>query len=280
MSARALPGAAASRREPRRLLAELVARDRALALAGLAFLAALPVALALQAIDPRALAGVNVWVKPAKFLAALGLFLLTLAWFQGHLDASWRRSAAGRYVAWVAIAGATLEIAWIGFQAARGEPSHFNETTPLSAWLYRIMGVVALLMTTAPLVQGVAILRRGDPALDPAYRLALGLGLILTCALAATQGFHLATSGGHAVGGVAGAPALPLTGWSRSGGDLRVAHFLAVHAQQLLPLAGAAVAWMTPGRGRPLVVLLALGYVAATILLVLQALAGRPLIAA
>ena len=49
----------------------------------------------------------------------------------------------------------------------------------------------------------------------------------------------LSSNGGHFVGVPgAGAGTVPLFGWSTSVGDLRPAHFLALHAMQALPLLG------------------------------------------
>ncbi len=38
---------------------------------------------------------------------------------------------------------------------------------------------------------------------------------------------------------------VPIFGWALAGGDLRPAHFIGIHAQQLLPLAG----WVLAKRG-------------------------------
>ena len=83
--------------------------------------------------------------------------------------------------------------------------------------------------------------RHADPQRAPAYRLAVVIGLVLTFVL------------GASVGGVLSGmqppetATLPLIGWSLSGGDLRPAHFLGIHVQQLLPLVGLAVAgWAAP----------------------------------
>jgi hypothetical protein len=65
-------------------------------------------------------------------------------------------------------------------------------------------------------------------------------------------------------------------GWSRSGGDLRVAHFFALHLHQALPLAGWLI--VAGGMRRPLAAVhgAALAMLAFTAFTFVQALSGQP----
>jgi hypothetical protein len=138
------------------------------------------------------------------------------------------------------------------------------------------MGISALVFTTFAAVLGVAIARRPRADLAAAFRLAVVLGLILTTVLGMGAGMAIAENDGHWVGAAAtDAGGLPIFGWSRYGGDLRVAHFFGLHALQILPAIGWLIARRRP-EATGLVWLIAGAFTALTVWTLVEALAGRP----
>jgi hypothetical protein len=71
---------------------------------------------------------------------------------------------------------------------------------------------------------------------------------------------------------------VPIFGWSLTVGDLRVAHFIGLHAQQIIPLFGAVLAGMNVARGRLVLVAFSVAYAALTLFTFVQALQGRPFV--
>jgi hypothetical protein len=124
-------------------------------------------------------------------------------------------------------------------QAAVGHRSHYNVDTPLSAALWYTMGVTIVVLWLATLAVALRFLR--EPGRDRAATSAVRLGLLVTL-VGLAEGFLMATAGAHTVGAPDGGPGLPLLGWSTVGGDLRIAHFVGMHALQGLPLLAAALA--------------------------------------
>ena len=210
--------------------------------------AALMVACGVCALfDDRTINGVSVWSKPFKFSLSIAVYFATLAWFVPLLPNGYIKSRRGRWLTFVPMACAIFEIGYIVLQAARGEASHFNSTSPFYSVMYGLMGVGAVALVTICLWMGVSILRSRGTA-SP-YAFAVGVGLVLTFALGGGFGGYLGGQMSHWVGGSqSDANGTWLMRWSRDGGDLRVAHFFGMHAMQVLPLLAALFSARTPHR--------------------------------
>ena len=246
--------------------------------------------------DGRSVGGVPVWVKPAKFALSVAMTGPAIAWIVGQTPGDQRRRRvhlAGTVIAAVA----ALELVIISAQAARGVASHFNQATPLDAALFAIMGAAISLLWLAELYLAFRSFR--TPFASPLRAWAVRLGLAGTL-FGGSVGFLMAAPtpaqraavrahrpapvlGAHAVGAPDDGPGLPLTRWSATAGDLRVPHFLGLHALQALPLA----AWLIErrrrrtgqapdtGSARP-VIALGVGWLGLTAAALAQALRGQP----
>ncbi len=262
------------------LMGELHRRETRFAAMGLVMLMMMmPTAFA-ALVDVRTVAGVNVWTKPLKFQASLAAYLLTLAWFAAFLpagvaDARWYRRFSALVVALVGV-----EMAWLMGASALGVASHFNRDGGFLEIVYPVMGLFAIGLTSATLVYGVLIGRDRRSMLAPAVRSSLSLGLVLTFVLTVLAAGFLAGGQGHFVGEAAtAARTLPVLGWARDGGDLRVAHFFATHAMQIIPVFGLMVAVLPARQGVIAVRVFTTGFVAFTGFLLFQATRGLPFIA-
>ena len=227
---------------------------RAVAWAGAAVMVglALPSALAWP-FDDREIFGASLWDKPLRFDLALGVHLLTLWALLQLLPPARLASASMRRTLLVCTVCAVLEALYITLQAARGRASHFKVQTALEQFLYYgAMGPGAVLIVATTFIVGWQLWRHADPATAPGLRSGAALGLMLgsvaTLLVAAPLSAGLVDGLGHWVGGVhSDRSGMPVFGWSRTGGDLRVSHFFAVHLMQALPLAG----WIADRAGAP-----------------------------
>lgn len=260
------------------LAREVHRRQPQLAWFGGLLLAVMVPALVAAWLDPRTLNGVGVWVKPLKFMASVSLYALTTAWLLGDLPRERRGGRIERAVVAVVIATGVFEVGYITLQGALGQASHFNEDSTFHIVMYSLMGVGALSLNATALPLAWLFARHGD-ALAAPYRLAVVLGLVLTFIAGAGAGIAISQHGGSTIGAIAGGATLPLFGWSATGGDLRVPHFLGVHAQQMLPLAGALISVSLMPWGRAAVWLLTGLYAALILRMFSLAYAGVPLIA-
>jgi hypothetical protein len=226
----------------RGLVHELFARERRLAAFGtLLLLLLVPMALA-AVFDERLLRGANLWIKPMKFALSIALLAFTTAWFVGHLRVPQRRSRAVAWIVGLLIASGSFELGYITLQAALGQGSHYNVGDALHATLYTLMGLGALVLTATQPMLAWQLHRHADPARPAPYRLAVRFGLVLTFVFGAGVGMLLS---GRQPPDLGSGPSVPLFGWALQGGDLRPAHFVGIHAAQVLALAG----WLAARQG-------------------------------
>lgn len=232
--------------------------------------------LAAMAIDPRLHLGENIWIKPLKFEISLAVYFLTLAFYARWLPAGLTRRLWYRLFAASVVAATLAEMLWIGGAAAMGTSSHFNVSSPFMARLYPIMGLLATLITSTTALYGFLIWRNKASGLDGSLSLSLVSGLFLTLPLTLIVASTLAGNDGHLVGG-SGSASLPLLGWSRDGGDLRVAHFFALHAMHFVPAFGFVVGKLVAERkAKTFVLAFAALYVGLVGYTFVEAIEGQP----
>lgn len=240
-------------------------------------LACLPVLMAMS-VDDRTFQDVDIWMKPLKFLLStvtyFGMFVLIARWLPaGTLNKIWYRIWIG-----ILILSAAAENLWIAAAAGNGVGSHFNEGSAFMSAAYTMAGVMAVALLTGTLLFGIHIWRNQETGLNPAFRLSLIAGLLVTFPLTLVIAGYLGGAGSHFVGGNASdVEGMLLTGWARDGGDLRVGHFFALHAMHIIPAGGWVLSRSLQGPAALAAVwILVIGYCALTIFAFAQALMGAP----
>ncbi|VVJ24447.1 Uncharacterised protein [Amycolatopsis camponoti] len=270
-------------------------RPSALAAATLGVVAVLCVAAML--LDQRTLEGAPIWAKPFKFAVSGALYFLTWSWLVSLLP-RFRRTANWLTNFLVLIFAA--EYVLLVVQAARGRASHFNNATALDAGIYSVMAkmIIGLWVATFALTVLVMVTKVEDRASFWAVRagavVSLGgisLGVLMTSPTARQlaqwqTGGKPDMVGAHTVGLADGGPGLPILGWSTVAGDLRIPHFVGMHALQALPLLALALAALAPRFARlrddavraRLVLVGAAGYAGLTALVTWQALRAQSIV--
>ena len=242
-------------------------------------------------LDDRQVGGQPVWLKPTKFALSFAIYGLTLAWLLAHLR---RGRRIAQVAAGVIVVTAVLEVGIIVMQAARGHFSHYNVLTPFDEFMWRSMGALIIVLWLATAVVAALLWRDGLADRAGTWAVRLGMGLFLVGLL---QGSFMLVptpeqvrlddagldtlKGAHAVGVPDGGPGLPLIGWSTTGGDLRIGHFVGIHGLQAILLFTMLLSLMVsdPGRRARLVVVFAGAYTGLLVLVTWQALRGQPLLA-
>lgn len=207
-------------------------RNKALAYTGVFFLIhSLLFALALPFHEVEVL-GINALIKPLKFSVSIWIFCWTMAYLLHYFE----DKVVVRRLVILIIVTMLYEQGVISIQALRGTLSHFNERTLVENGLFGIMGLMITAMTFYIAFANFKFWKQKDE-LPSAIKISIFWGINIFI-VAGLMGGVMGYLNSHNVGGAMGGESLPITNWSVQYGDLRVGHFIGLHALQLLPLVG------------------------------------------
>ncbi|MET4108201.1 hypothetical protein [Hymenobacter sp. UYP22] len=243
-----------------------------LSVAGWLHVALFGVALVLLPLDARVVTGAPVWLKPLKFSLSVLAYAWTLGWLLATLPHVTQRAV--RRISWGVAISMVVEIGCIFLQAARGTTSHYNVASFFDIVVFQLMGVF-IAVNTVLTVAALYLVWRHRPHGPASYVWGVRLGLLVFLVGSVLGGVMIGLNR-HTVGAPDGGPGLPGLGWSTRAGDLRIAHFLGMHALQALPLLGWWLSRRVPQRAVALTWLGTLLYTGAVALLFSMAMHGLP----
>ncbi len=210
---------------------------------------------------------VNAWYKPFKFAVSLAIYSWTMAWYCYYLP-----SFNIHLFNWTVVILWSFEIVYIAFQAGKGQLSHYNLSTPVYSILYSLMAIGATAVTLYTAYIGFLFFKYDFPNLPNYYLWAIRLGIIVFV-IFSFQGFAMGSRLNHSVGAINDNSNWFILGWSKTVGDLRVSHFIGMHALQVLPILSFYVF-----KNTKLTVGLSFIYGLLALVTLIQAFQGKPLV--
>jgi len=244
-------------------------------------------------LDTREITGVRAWIKPTKFAISGAIYAFTFLWMLSLVRGHKRLVSV---VSIITVSTFLLEMLIIVLQVVRGTTSHFNNSSPLNTALFSTMGLAITVFWVMTFIAAALLIRQ--PMENKALAAGIRSGLVLSLigmgvaflmvlptkaqTMADDAGKGTGIVGAHTVGREDGGPGLPLLDWSTRNGDLRVPHFIGLHALQILPLIGWMIGLRSGRLGRrrsvALVSIAGLAYLGLIAILTWQALRGQSVV--
>ncbi|MEL6835440.1 MAG: hypothetical protein AAFY48_24625 [Bacteroidota bacterium] len=211
---------------------EIKLRNETLYYFGLVNLAAFLVFMLLSRITDTQVYNISAWYKPAKFALSTMLYAWAMAWYCHYL----KDFNIGLFN-WSVIILLGFEVVYIAIQAGRGLLSHYNQSTPFYGMMFSLMALAATLVTLYTAYVTLRFFTDSFPQLPTYYLWGIRLGLVIFV-IFSFEGFVMGGRMTHTIGGPDGGPGIPFLNWSYEFGDPRIAHFIGMHALQVLPILG------------------------------------------
>jgi len=243
-------------------------------------------------IDDRILQYVPIWLKPFKFSISSLIFISSILYFLKYISNKKYLLITNKVVSY----GLMIELFIIFLQVFRGRMSHFNNQTLEDMILFQIMAITIVCVWLGFGVYAWKLFKTSEYMDDIIFK-GIQVGVIitfLTMPFAFTMPQPSKTQlqeiiknksqvgliiGSHTVNEKDPTQTIPLTGWAKTGGDLRIAHFLGLHALQIIPILSILLNGMSLSIPNKKNILRAIGlfYFLFVVMVLIQALKGIPL---
>jgi hypothetical protein len=253
------------------MMNEVFRRQKPLFVAGSLFFALFLVLAVVSLFDSTQISGVDRWVKPIKFSISPAIYLWTLGFYLFFIRG---RERAKKIIGGGVIFLMAAETALIVMQTCRGVASHFNVSSGFDGMVFSAMGIL-ILINTFLMIYLLVLAFRAEIDLPASIAWGMRFGLIMFL-LSGVVGGVMSALLRHSVRVEDGGAGLPLLNWSTSGGDLRVAHFIGMHALQAVPLFAYTLEKYRFGSAALGTRIFAALYFALFAFVFAQALSGRP----
>ena len=222
---------------------ELDATDPVLSRLGWVLLLIIPVFVTLALVAPAGTVVVNPWIKPIKFSMSFSTFASTISLLLLALRIpKWQLTLARRAIA-ISVAFEIMSLAaqaWRSAYHLSGQSLLDNSLAQMTNSMVMVNTAIVCWMLALFCADRVQTDRIDWPMVS-----AVRYSIVIFLAGNAIGGYMLAR-GSHTVGTADGGPGLPFVNWSVIGGDLRIAHFIAIHAIQIVPLFAYVLSQMSP----------------------------------
>ncbi|MBA4197386.1 MAG: hypothetical protein C0459_07515 [Chitinophaga sp.] len=243
----------------------LQSKNAVLALFGYSCLAGALLCIILAFTTTVQVNNINAFIKPTKFFLSVAIYSFTMGWYCSYLPDF---NTGSFNLAVVIFLG--FEVVYIVIQAARGMLSHYNISSKFYSFMYMLMAFAATAVTLYTAYVGILFFVNTFPQLPAYYVWAIRLSIMLFVVFS-LEGFVMGSRLSHTIGGPDGSKGIWFLNWSKTLGDARVAHFIGMHALQVIPLLAYYVF-----KNTMITVILSLLYACLATYTLLQALKGKP----
>lgn len=210
---------------------ELRKRNKALFWFGWTHVGLLLLAFVMYQFDHTVIMGINAWIKPMKFSISIAIYAWTFGWLLYYTT----NKQAKTIITIGLIITMLVEVGLIYMQAFRGTTSHYNIYTAFDGIVFAAMGIFIGINSLINFYAIIVFFSKGV-TVEGAALWAWRSGLALFF-LGGISGGWMVSHMAHTVGAMDGGPGIPFLNWSTLAGDIRAAHFIALHGLQALPFA-------------------------------------------